>query len=150
MKILTIDPGKSGGFAWRNEGCAECLAMPETEGDICDFFKGIAKGTVVYLELVTGFVGGVKEANSSTFVQGRNYGFILGCCAAFGLSVFFVTPQKWQKGLGGDGKKGPERKRHLKAVAQQHFAPLGKKVTLKTCDALLMLEYAEAEEAKKR
>lgn len=144
MKILCIDPGANGGFAWRNEGQIECTAMPTTEGDIAQLISTFDTTTVVYIELITGFTGGAKEANSRSFTQGRNYGFILGCCAAIGLAVNMVTPQKWQKGLGGDGKKGPERKRYLKSVAQQHFAPLGKKVTLKTCDALLMLEFAES------
>lgn len=55
-----------------------------------------------------------------------------------------VTPNKWEKTyqLGSSGKyTKTEWKNRLKAKAQQMFPHLGKKVTLATCDALLICEY---------
>ena len=56
-----------------------------------------------------------------------------------------VTPQKWvkvyQMKKPRDMQKG-EWKNKLKAKAQQLFPQLGKKLTLKICDAFLIAEYA--------
>ena len=60
-----------------------------------------------------------------------------------------VTPQKWMKSyqLGhSSAYTKTEWKNRLKGKAQQLFPSLGKKVTLKVCDALLLAEYGRRRE----
>ena len=64
---------------------------------------------------------------------------------ALGIPTEKVTPQKWIKVYQLNKKKEQSEnkwKNVLKAKAQSLFPQLGKKVTLKTCDALLIAEYA--------
>jgi len=78
---------------------------------------------------------------SSTFKLGANYGYWRGVLQGLRIPFREVTPQKWQRAVLVPGKlQGPERKRALKQVAQERFPQL--KVTLKTADALLMLNEA--------
>ena len=70
----------------------------------------------------------------------------LRCFYAFaGYNSQKMTPQKWvkvyQMKKPRDMQKG-EWKNKLKAKAQQLFPQLGKKLTLKICDAFLIAEYA--------
>ena len=55
-----------------------------------------------------------------------------------------MEPKIWQESLGLGGRKscatGPEWKRKLKSKAQELYPHLD--VTLKNCDALLVLHYA--------
>jgi hypothetical protein len=57
-----------------------------------------------------------------------------------GLRVRFVRPQKWQKALSLGNRKtyGDQWKNHLKTNASDLFPSIT--VSLKTADALLMLE----------
>lgn len=149
MNIVAIDPGASGGMAFWFDGILTVHPMPITEGDVCGqlkFFIGFPTNTpptIVYLEQVGGFIKGGEKSSpgSAMFNFGRNYGFILGCCAALGVRVELVTPQKWQKAFPVGMAKGVERKRALKAIAQRLYPT--EKVTLKTCDALLILDWAK-------
>jgi len=147
MKIIAIDPGASGGIAWLcQDGYIFAAAMPATEGDVLAQLTSLqaANGFPkrVIIEDVGGFCG-VGQPGSAMFKFGRGFGFILGVCAALGWRVELVKPQKWQKTLGLGtkalaGGKGPWKNK-LKALAQQLFPTCD--VTLKTADALLMLEY---------
>jgi hypothetical protein len=78
------------------------------------------------------------------FRFGENFGFIKGAVQALGIRLVVVRPQVWQKGFGL-GKASAcasksEWKNKLKAEAQRRFPQLN--VTLKTADALLLLEWA--------
>lgn len=143
---IAIDPGASGGFAWRTDGVPYCAAMPETEGDVLGLIRGLAserKDPIAYVEEVGGYVGGGGQPGSAMFTFGRGFGFILGCLMSAGFRIELVRPQKWQKSLGigtsKDCANKAEWKRKLKAKAQQLFPTCN--VTLKTCDALLILNY---------
>ena len=75
------------------------------------------------------------------FNFGRNFGFLLGTLAGLYIRTELITPQKWQKALGlgtSKGMKPTEWKNKLKAEAPRLFPDI--KVTLKTADALLILE----------
>ena len=144
MNILAIDPGASGGLAMALDGAPiAAMAMPETEGEIC---AEIAEWQwdVCYLEKVGGFVAGKAAPGSAMFNFGRNFGFILGVLAALKVRTVLVTPQAWQKALGlghKDKDTAPaEWKRKLKAEAWRLYPQTTP--TLKTADALLILEYA--------
>lgn len=147
-KLLAIDPGNNGGFALqRRDGVIELFAMPDTEGDVCDLLRRLCENEItVYLEKVGGFIRGKdgQQPGSAMFSFGEGYGFIKGCCAAMGMSLRLVPPVTWQRGLRlpvAAGLKPAERKRRLKEEAQRRHPEL-KGITLKTCDALLILDFA--------
>ena len=76
----------------------------------------------------------------STAVLFRNFGQIEGVLAALKCRVEYLKPDWWQKQLrlGKSADHGDRWKAHLKGRAQALFPKLD--VTLKTADALLILE----------
>lgn len=145
MRIIAIDPGAIGGIA-THDGETTCLyAMPTTEGDIVDMLRSLSADGYqqVYIEKVGGFAGGAGQPGSSMFRFGFGVGVLHGACMALALPVILVTPQQWQKRLGV-GTKGAlsttEWKNKLKSEAQRRYPHL--KITLKTADAVLLLDYA--------
>lgn len=154
--IIAVDPGASGGFAMRDAfGELKAWPMPETEKDIVNALqKALSKMRMAradgheveaIVEEVGGYVGGTGNPGSAMFKFGRNFGLILGVLYAAEIRIRLVKPQEWQRGLSlGNSKAHASKaawKNHLKARAQQLFPDLD--VTLKTADALLLLEYAE-------
>jgi crossover junction endodeoxyribonuclease RuvC len=148
--LIAIDPGLSGGVAVSRFGKVECFAMPETEGDVLEALKDIKAAAVVegdevvcVLEEVSGFAGRAQPG-SAMFRFGENFGFIKGVVQALEIRLVLVRPQVWQRGFGlGTASACASRttwKNKLKAEAQRRFPHL--KVTLKTADALLILERA--------
>ncbi len=156
--ILAVDPGKSGGLAWMftdSDGSVLTASkqMPDTDGDIVDLLREFTiaqKDPVAYIELVGGFVRGGenRQPGSAMFKFGDGYGFIRGVLMAFGWRVIFVRPQEWQKhfslGTRSNCATNGEWKNKLKSEAQRRFP--NQHVTLKTADALLILEYAKMKE----
>ena len=142
-ELIAIDPGKSGGIAWRMAYGTRAIAMPATETDISGKLKEIYyhldKPTVV-IEEVGGYIGR-PQPGSAMFTFGRNFGFILGVLTCLGARIVLVRPQKWQ-GFLSLGKSEGDRtkwKNKLKAKAQNLYPNI--QVTLATADALLILEY---------
>jgi len=146
MKLIAIDPGCSGGIASHEDGGAYCVSMPDTLGDLVDRLRGYsARGvTTCYLEQVVGFIP--MAGAGAMFTFGQSFGQIQGVLAALNFKVVEVRPAKWQKALSCGDKKshGKKWKSHLKGMAQQLFPECD--VTLKTADALLILQYAMKEE----
>lgn len=155
--ILAIDPGKSGGMAmlWGTE--ASAWGMPDTAPEIVqaihDTWAAVeADGGKlrVVVEKVGGFVGSAQPG-SAMFRFGHGVGVIHGACHALQLRMEEVTPQKWQKPLGVGTKSACKDaaswKRKLKEVAQQRYPAL--RVTLKTADALLILDWAMGRDGAK-
>ena len=148
MSIIAIDPGKAGGIAYTlKEGETHSVPMPETSGDVLELLRTIraicGPKTECYLEACIRYVAGNAQTGSSAIVYGRNYGFLEGCIQAIGMRLHVVRPQEWIKklGLGTKGKmSNREWKNKLKSEAQRLFPT--QTVTLKTADALLILEYA--------
>ena len=169
--MLSIDPGLSGGIAVSlgdGMGIVSVYPMPNTEGEVMSLLKAIveegdANTTRAVIEDVGGYIGDAQPA-SSAFRFGRSVGFNLGVLSALGVRVELVRPQAWQKALGlgvsgrqrcrpGAGKEERKKiqllnarikrdwKNKLKQKAQELFP--GLPVTLKTCDSLLLLEYAK-------
>ena len=150
--IIAIDAGQSGGIVFQTAaGVVTAHAMPPTSGDVLELFygeilqaRGRGEDVLAVIEQVGGYAGGRGGSGSAMFNFGQGYGFILGVMAALRVRVELVRPQKWQKELSlGNSKAHASKtawKNHLKAKAQQLFP--SQKVTLKTADALLILEYA--------
>jgi len=142
-RILAIDPGMSGGIAYHGHGGIILDSMPTTDQDVCTLILDrLGITDVVYVEKVGGYVGGKGAPGSAMFNFGRNVGFIHGLIAASKTRVIEVPPQRWQKTLGAGNSKthGTRWKGHLKGLAQQRQPNLH--ITLKTADAVLILEHA--------
>ena len=147
QNYIAIDPGVGGGIAYIDtDGSVHALPMPQTLHDmdvqlsiLCQHRPGIGcNWTTVFLEELPKFAG--KMSGSSMATMFRNYGRIEGILAAYGARIEYLPPKKWQQTLGLGDKKthGNRWKAHLKGRAQALHPRLT--VTLKTADALLILE----------
>lgn len=148
--IIAIDPGASGGIAIRDKDATAdvCHAMWQTEGDIVEGLRAARFNDngqpVAYVEQVGGYVAGCVAPGSAMFTFGRGFGFLLGCLQSMEYKVVIVQSKAWQKtvGVGSKGDMTTTKwKNKLKQRAQQLYPSL--KVTLKTADALLILEHAK-------
>ena len=149
-RILAIDPGLSGGLAYLGASGIILDSMPGTDQDVCILVMDrLAISDVCYIEKVGGYVGGKGAPGSSMFQFGRNVGFLHGLIAASRTRVIEVPPQTWQKTIqaGNKATHGTKWKAHLKQIAQQRQPSLG--ITLKTADAVLILEHAMIAEGLK-
>ena len=149
-RILAIDPGASGGIAHFANGRVIVEPMPATYGDIRDvMINWLAQSDVVYLEKVGGYVGGKGAPGSAMFNFGYNVGYLHGLIASMNIRMIEVPPQRWQKTIGAGVKAtyGTKWKAHLKQLAQQRQP--GILITLKTADAVLLLEHAMLSEGVK-
>lgn len=143
QNYIAIDPGVGGGIAYIDtDGSVHALPMPGTLHDISKELHLLSRCTfgpvTVFLEELPKFAG--KMSGSSMATMFRNYGRIEGLLAAYGARIEYLPPKKWQAALGLGDKKthGARWKAHLKGRAQALFPKLT--VTLKTADALLILE----------
>ena len=142
-RYIGIDPGKHGGIAvMRADGeVLDVVKMPGTPQDLLDFLEQYKDDSFCTLERVGGMPG---NGGSAMFNFGKGYGHLQMALLALHIPTEDVTPNKWEKTyqLGSSGKyTKTEWKNRLKAKAQQMFPHLGKKITLATCDALLICEY---------
>lgn len=141
--ILAIDPGAKGGVASFEKGNITAFPIDsELSNNVGRLVRAQPSSWVCYLEQVGGYIGDEEKATGSRmFVFGESYGFAKGMCAAFGVHVRLVRPQLWQRGIPNRVGSYGDRKRALKAWAQQCFPALT--VTLSTADALCILHYAQ-------
>lgn len=142
-RYIGIDPGKHGGIAVMGADgeVLDVVKMPETPQDLLDFLEQYKDDSFCTLERVGGMPG---NGGSAMFNFGKGYGHLQMALLALNIPTEDVTPNKWEKTyqLGSSGKyTKTEWKNRLKAKAQQMFPHLGKKITLATCDALLICEY---------
>lgn len=149
--ILAVDPGASGGLAWTLSSAVPdvgCAGMPKTPEEVFDFIRTIwvaARGDLIcYVEDVPKYIG-VNLPGSSMAVLFFNVGLIRGILTALGADVRLVNPHEWQKSFNVGTRRAAgshsKWKQVLAAEAKRQFPQLGKKVTLKTADALLILQY---------
>lgn len=151
--LLAIDPGQNGGVAWWNsKGNPVVEHAPATEHDYVKLLSTIKKAATLegydltaYVEKVSGFAG-KGQPGSAMFKFGFGCGVIEGALRALDVPTIYVHPQKWQKhfslGTASACKSKTVWKNKLKAEAQRRYPAVP--VTLKTCDALLILSYAIA------
>lgn len=167
MIVLGIDPGGSGGIAALHFEDADTSGkvvdvavhkMPETERDMLDLF-GSFNGLDVraYLEKVHASPGmGVVSA----FSFGGNYKTIRTALIAKEIPFDEVTPQLWQKSIGGLVSKSvkvrkqepseqpakaikafKKRDKNVSKRRAQELFPTVQKITHAYADALLIAEY---------
>lgn len=150
--IVAIDPGASGGIAIQNIAI-RCLPMPKAMTDLIDILRDIAeedKDALVVMENVPKFVAGMQTSASAMATLHANVGYIRGVIDTLGLRLKEVKPKQWQSAVDAGEKKnyGKKWKSHLKDLALRRYPYLGKSVTLKTADALLILSAITDEHPK--
>lgn len=147
---IGIDPGVSGGVSVQYPaGSVKTFSCPETVHEMAVLLKEIPNYNwdyVVVLEFVHAMPG---QGVTSMFTFGKNYGRWQGILAALRIPYKLVQPRQWQKHFGGmptkkknekASKHQQRRKNHLKELAQSRHPEL--KITLKTADAVLLMDYA--------
>lgn len=169
--IIAIDPGKSGGIAWKDEVNVYAEKMPDTIKGIRDLLKKITEPynplgvsddllycppCVCYLEKVNSMPG---QGVSSTWAFAENYGALKAILCCLNISLLTVSPKVWQRAIGATrpntGKDATraqknaavrEGKHRIKEIVEARFPHL--KVTLRTADALGILIYATKQEKR--
>lgn len=141
--VIGIDPGANGGISVLDTDgrVIESVRMPPTPEDVLEFLSRYADdGAVCFLEDVGYGLPGQSSKATATFA--RHNGHLEMALLALRIRTNKATPQKWMKfyQLGrSTGYSKTEWKNKLKAKAQQLFP--SEKVTLATCDSLLIAEY---------
>lgn len=142
--VLAIDPGASGGAVLTRTDGSVLVAQHAYQhiegalGFIECFGLGARGGLDVVIERVW---GSPVMGPAGAFTFGQNYGQWLGLLAASKVPTYCVTPQAWQAPLGVDAAiKGAKRKTALCNLART--AHPGAKITMATCDAVLIGDYA--------
>jgi hypothetical protein len=143
--IVAVDPGVGGGFAVKTADEILLFPMPESLPDMAQLLIGFKLAdSHLWIEKVPKFVSKLTPAASVATLH-ENYGIIQGLAYSQGYALHRVEPKIWQEPLGLGGRKacatGPEWKRKLRAKAQELYPHLD--VSLKNCDALLILHYAQ-------
>ena len=122
MKILGIDPGASGAFAFFDTiaGTLELLDMPtvqvlrngkkrnEISEQMIAAVLGARPPVVAVIERVYAMPG---QGVTSMFSFGLAVGLVRGVLAGQGIPIEFVAPKSWQKALGVRGGKDGSRQR---------------------------------------
>lgn len=139
---LGIDPGKSGGIAVLGMVEPRLIPIPESYLDLWGIVAGVNAEFAV-LEKVGGFIQGNKLPGSAMFNFGAGFGALEAFLIASRTSYELITPQKWQKALGipTSGGDKAKHKKKLRDFADRLF-PGVKGLTQKTCDAILIAEFA--------
>lgn len=141
---IGIDPGESGAVAMLDtltDGLhVDAMPMKNlTRRDLIEWLEPFgARGDVAaHVERVGAMPG---QGVASTFKFGMAYERCLMALTAAGIPFEQVAPHKWMVAMASPlPKDKPERKRHLKARAQELFPSM--RVTLATADALLIAEH---------
>lgn len=146
--LMGIDPGASGGVAvLYGSGKLIVEPMPATLRDLWCMFneeRAVYSNEEACFAVMEQVHAMPKQGVSSTFTFGRGVGRLEMALTAADIPYESVTPRKWQKELGIQAKSkdwsNTQWKNHLKEHAQRLYPE--QKITLKTADALLILEYA--------
>ena len=144
--IIGIDPGKGGAIALYRNNKTTVVGMPQDDKDLKDFFSylvDITENPIVFIERVQmrpSDAHGGKQFGILKMI--RQYDSIVHRIKDCRMPFIPVTGQSWQKkqGLHIKGEDYQKRKRRLKEAAQVLYPE--QKVTLKNCDALLILRFA--------
>lgn len=96
MRVISIDPGKSGAVAVLDDGYADVYSLPECPKELFNLLKTLVAGSDCFVVIEK--VHAMKNQGvTSTFNFGRSLGVVEGAIGALGLSPSYVTPQAWMK-----------------------------------------------------
>lgn len=107
MRIIAIDPGKSGAVALMVGGVLEGVVdMPyiddEVSGVLLAAHLTLAEPDVVVVEKVHAMPG---QGVSSMFNFGKSYGIVIGVTTGLSHPLVKITPQEWKRANGLIGKE---------------------------------------------
>ena len=139
--IIAIDPGKGGAIALFRKGRPQLVEKWSDEWEMSNLVHDIQNSYIDVTAIIENVHSMPGQGVVSMFSFGENYGIWRGILIALGIPHERISPQKWQSFYGLSSiHKGADRKRRLCALAKERFPSL--KPTLKTCDALLLGNYA--------
>jgi crossover junction endodeoxyribonuclease RuvC len=142
--VLGIDPGASGGVAWRGDDVeAHAWKFPDTERDLWHLFEDLSGNGIAaaFIERVHSMP---KQGVASSFKFGQHYGMLRAFLIASAIPFEAVAPGVWQRSMGCLSKGD---KNVTKRKAQELFPAL--KITHAIADALLLAEYGRRVLAKR-
>jgi crossover junction endodeoxyribonuclease RuvC len=150
MRILSIDPGKKGGWAFYDGHSVIVGEMPMIADDInvhpfIGYF-GIEEPLKVYIEKVGSMP---RQSCVSTFTFGKGYGQLIGMCQVLGWSYQLVGVHTWKNKILKDTAKDKDAAISVahRLFPQVNLVPAGRrKVHDGIADALCILQYALLEE----
>lgn len=140
ISVFAVDPGAAGGIAFTDGRKTWALGLDDAK--VCDAVRPlISNKCVAYIEQVGGFIG-KEQPGAYMFTFGESFGRVQGWFEMAEVPMRLVPPKKWMRAVapGVLGIDYDDRKRALKQLAQSWHP--GIEVTLKTGDALCLLEYA--------
>jgi len=144
--MLSIDPGKNGGIAWRDvDGIVQAVKMPDGMTAQCDRLRELRSALIVpqfacAIEKTGTYVKGNAVGGACKFA--RHNGHLEAALYCLGIPVVEnPAPGVWQRSLGVLPKDKGERKRAIREMMARRHPHL--KVTLATADALAILGWAE-------
>ena len=137
--ILAIDPGASGGLAWRNlVGIVHADKMPIGMTEQVDALRPFAYGgTVAIIEKTGTWFKGDHPSAACKFA--RHCGQIEAALYALGIPFEEVAPGVWMRSMGTLPKVKQARKNAIKEEMARRYPHL--KVILGTADALGILTW---------
>lgn len=139
--ILAIDPGKGGAIALLRNGQPQWVEKWSDEWEMSSLVLDVQNAFADVTAIIENVHSMPGQGVVSMFSFGENYGIWRGILIAFGIPHERISPQKWQSFYGLSSiHKGADRKRILCQLAKERFPSM--KPTLKTCDALLLGNYA--------
>jgi len=144
--IIAIDVGLGGAIAMWRDGKITVVKMPREFNDLAryiEYVKSISENPIVFCEHVQMRPNDSKGGKQFGIVKMlKNYHQIETLIRGSRMPFIPVMPITWQTRLKIyiKGEDYQERKKRLKEISQGFHPEL--KVTLKTCDALLILRFA--------
>lgn len=146
----------SGGIAIIGDGVVLPRAMPDTERDTWDVLGSLGDECFCVIERLGQMprdkeTGRAKQSPTTMLKMGLNYGGLRMALIGRGIPFEDILPVVWQRHfglMGSSNESRTDKKNRHKAKAQQLFPHL--KVTLKTCDALLIAEYCRRTRVEQR
>ena len=146
MHILAIDPGINGAAAHIYKDSARVFDLP-TAGSgkhrvllpavLASQIREIAP-TFAIIERVHAMP---RQGVSSSFRFGQAFGVIEGVIGALGISLNYVTPSTWKRGLSLSSDKDEARLRAIQLYPQA-AADLSRKKDIDRAEALLIATWA--------
>ena len=140
---LAIDPGASGGMAWRDrDGIVRAVAMPGGMTAQADQIRSIIADGIgaIVIERVGTYMPGNSGPAAAKFA--RHCGHLEAIAYMLGTPTDKpVAPGVWMRAMGALPKDKKERKHAIREAMQRAHPHL--RVTLKTADALGILAWAE-------
>ena len=143
---LTIDPGISGGIAWRDtDGIVNAAPMPEGMTAQVDFLRSLkAQHPNIHavMEKVGYWMPGDHPNSAAKFA--RHCGQLEAALYTLAIPFTEIAPVVWMRALGTLPKDKSARKSAIKELMARRYPHLT--VTLRTADALGILTTTTARE----